>query len=525
MPTPRLSQQSDGTPDLTFLEYIKTDAPEQFTGGSLQFAAELGLTESELASLQRQLPSKGLKCSRLGPVIFKSGEFMVVSADVGEGGVFTRGVVGQGRAPLVSRSKAAVSIALKPEGATFIKNALADTNYRVYTAFDMVYEGLSNEYSATATIDWSKVRSFFESERRYRIYRRREVSFGPIRWVWYVNLGERQESRLSDHLRAQGAIEIEKIGSDSSLDPILEMLTERVMETMTEVTLDLPEMTSEMGEDPSAAGTMPYGTRIKVKSVSQSGRFTITLKGRQRVERPTGPMTADIGSTLRRLRDDRRIHRLIDLDDPDFQARGVAVSLDIENADSFGDYINYATVSLRKRYRDPQRPAKSGELSFNQKTFQESTNTLEWTYPLLGEDVMKGGMEYDYRVGWSFAGGARIETNWQTTDLPTLVLSPPLWSRTLDLAIDSSNAEERGVRFIQVQIKNRIAGRERLREIKVNPNDNPWVTYRYHHPEGDLSYSYQIVWFLDDGQKTSSGWRTSTDPFVDLNLRDAEVSS
>ncbi len=198
--------------------------------------------------------------------------------------------------------------------------------------------------------------------------------------------------------------------------------------------------------------------------------------------------------------------------------RTVEVGLDIDSLESFGEYINYATVVLRKRYRDDSRSAKREELAFNRKTVEDSGNLLTWTYPLLGEAADRGGLEYDYKVVWNFAGGIRLETDWKSTDISPLAISPPLEPRSIDLAIEEANAERNDVRFVRVTLEHEVAGETLSEEIKIQPQRESWVTHRYYHEPADRQLRYKVDWYVD-GEWRSSGWQRSDLPFLDLNYR------
>jgi hypothetical protein len=46
------------------------------------------------------------------------------------------------------------------------------------------------------------------------------------------------------------------------------------------------------------------------------------------------------------------------------------------------------------------------------------------------------------------------------------------------------------------------------------PSETLMTKYEYLHKEGDASFQYEVVWLLGDGRRVSSGWQTTTDPFV-----------
>ena len=242
---PRIATWPDGTPKLTFLKYTKAGEKE-FKGGILHFFVTYSLTPEELKDVRARLKNRNEKFVLKGPVIFKKGTFGVISAAVGEGGAFTRKVIGEGKAPLVSGSEVSVSIAVTPEGAAFLDEALRQPTYPVSIRFDMTYEGLTPKFNAKAKIHWSKVRNYFEEYKKWRIYKTKKVWV----WKWKVRTGTGESLDISDDLVSKQCIEIDVTGEDESMESILQTVTDTVMREMFEMKIELPTgATEEEGEE------------------------------------------------------------------------------------------------------------------------------------------------------------------------------------------------------------------------------------------------------------------------------------
>jgi len=497
---PRIATWPDGTPKLTFLKYTKA-GEQELKGGILHFFVTYSLTSQELQNVRSGLKKINPKAILKGPVIFKKGTFAVISAAVGEGGAFTRKVIGEGKAPLVSGSEVSVSIAVTPEGAAFLDEALKHPTYPVSIRFDMTYEGLTPKFNAKAKINWSKVRNYFEEYKKWRIYKTKKF------WIfkWKVQKGTGESLNISDDLVSKQCIEIDVTGEDENMESILQTVTDTVMREMFEMKIELPTgATEEEGEgEEDSQKERDYGVSTTMKTVTRTGTAEINLTKRLRQERDTGPMDASIGDTLRKYKNDKRVHDVINLDDPDLEDRTVYSILDGEDFDNFGKYINFVTVSFKKAH--PQGQPTSKDVIFNAKTFAERGNMLPFVYPRLGEG--EGWLNYEYKTTWSFMGGIKVEGNWSRTDEPAISLSPPHRYRTVDIIADEEN-------LITVTIKNRVFDRERVRQVKIMPQQSMWEKYEYNHEEGDLEFSYQVTWLLGDGRTVTSEWQTTTDPFV-----------
>lgn len=507
---PRLAFWPDGTPKLTFLKYTKA-GKEEAKGGILHFFVKYGLTDQELAKvrtdLAKQVPGAKLK----GPVVFKKGTFMVVSAAAGEGGVFTRKILGEGKAPLITGSEVSVSIAVTPEGAAFLEEALRQPTYPVSVRFDMTYEGLTPKYQANATISWSKVRTYFEQYRKWKIIKKKKLGI----WTWYVNKGTGEELRISDDLKSAGAVTIDVTGEDQNMEAILQTVVDQVMREMFDTGMELPGEAQEGEESDGQEGSpsaqdRPYGVSTTMKSVTRSDDWTVSLTKRLRQDRETGPMDASLGDTLRKFKSNKKVYDIINLDDPDLQDRRVHAILDGEDFDTFKKYINFVTVSFRKTH--PSGEPTTRDVIFNAKSFAEQGNMQEFVYPRLGEGASWLG--YEYKTTWSFMGGLKVDGAWTRSEEAAVNLFPPHRYREVDVIADEENVRAHNIKLITVAFKNRVFDRERTGETKILPSETLMTRYEYLHKENDLGFQYQVTWLLGDGRRASSGWQTTTDPFV-----------
>jgi hypothetical protein len=510
---PRLAYWPDGTPKLTFLKYTKA-GKEEAKGGILHFFVKYGLDEQELNKVRQDLAKKVPGAKLKGPIVFKKGTFLVVSAAAGEGGVFTRKIIGEGKAPLITGSEVSVSIAVTPEGAAFLEEALRQPTYPVSVRFDMTYEGLTPKYQANATISWSKVRTYFEQYKKWKIYKKKKFLF----WEWYVQKGTGEETRISDDLKSVGAVTIDVTGEDQNMDAILQTVVDQVMREMFDVKMELPGEGQEAGGEggggesggSSQQQNKPYGVSTTMKSVTRSDNWTVNLTKRLRQERETGPMDASIGDTLRKFKSNKKVYDIINLDDPDLQDRRVHAILDGEDFDTFKRYINFVTVSFRKTH--PSGEPTTSDLIFNAKSFAEQGNMLEFVYPRLGEGA--SWLSYEYKTTWSFMGGIKVDGAWTRGEEAAVNLFPPHRYRLVDVIADEENVKAHNIKLITVAFKNRIFDREKTGEAKIMPSETLMSKYEYLHKEGDMSFQYEVTWLLGDGRRVSSGWQTTTDPFV-----------
>lgn len=502
---PRLAYWPDGTPKLTFLKYTKA-GKEEAKGGILHFFVKYGLDEQELNKVRQELAKINPKATIKGPLVFKKGNFMVVSAAVGEGGAFTRKIIGEGKAPLISGSEVSVSIAVTPEGATFLEEALRQPTYPVSVRFEMTYEGLTPKYQATATIHWSKVREYFDQYSKWKIYKKKKLGL----WTWYVRTGTGELREIKDELTSQGAVKVDITGEDQNLDSLMQSLVDTIMREMFDTKLELPDQDEGKGEEEGKPQDRPYGVSTTRKKVSRTDDWTINLTKRLRQERDTGPMDASIGEVMRKYKNNKKVFDVINLDDPDLQDRVVYAILDGEDFETFRKYINFVTVSFKKTHKTGE--ATTRDVIFNAQTFAERGNMLSFVYPRLGEGAT--WLSYEYKTTWSFVGGIKVESPWTRSEEAAINLFPPHRYRQVDIIADEENVRTYNIKLITVTFKNKFADREKTGEVKLLPGETLLGKYEYVHAENDLNFQYQITWLLGDGRRVQSGWQTTAEPFV-----------
>ncbi|MCX7973529.1 MAG: hypothetical protein N3B16_03415 [Candidatus Aminicenantes bacterium] len=206
---PRLATKPDGTPEFTLIKYTKVGGETQ--GGILHFLVTWGYSESELNAAQSMLRLRDPQAVIAGPVPFKEGVFSVVSSTAGEGGLFTRKIVGQGKAPILPGQKAAVSIALTAEGASLLWESFKNPTSDVSVMFSLRFTGLTPSFQAKLKVNWDKV------------YTHHDVKLHAEGTIKIVKL-EADVKAILDDLRQKGAIQLEVAGEDVNMQKMLDVV-------------------------------------------------------------------------------------------------------------------------------------------------------------------------------------------------------------------------------------------------------------------------------------------------------------
>lgn len=214
---PRLASKRDGTPEFTFIKYSKTDGATK--GGVVHFLVTWGYSGGELSSAESALKLTDPQAKVAGPVPFKEGTFRIVSATTGEGGLFTRRIVGEGKAPVMPNQKAAVSIALTEEGASLLWESFKNPASDISVQFVLKFAGLTPAFQAKLKVDWDKV------------YSQHDIKLAAEGTIKVVKLRADLRATLEE-LRQKGAIQLDVVGENENMQKMLDTAYEHILSLM-----------------------------------------------------------------------------------------------------------------------------------------------------------------------------------------------------------------------------------------------------------------------------------------------------
>jgi tetratricopeptide (TPR) repeat protein len=214
---PRLAMKRDGTPEFTFIKYTKTGG--EVNGGIVHFLVTWGYTSGELSSAESSLKAIDPEARIAGPVPFKEGTFKVVSATAGEGGLFSRRVVGEGKAPIMPGQKAAVSIALTEEGASLLWESFKNPTSDISVMFALKFTGVTPAFQAKLKVNWDKV------------YTQHDIKLHAEGSIKVVKL-QADVRAILEELRQKGAIQLEVVGENENMQKMLDAVYTHLLSLM-----------------------------------------------------------------------------------------------------------------------------------------------------------------------------------------------------------------------------------------------------------------------------------------------------
>ncbi len=249
----------------------------------------------------------------------------------------------------------------------------------------------------------------------------------------------------------------------------------------------------------------------KMRNIKVSGRQEITLK-KYTLDTQPFVFTANING-MRRYMDNPAVFKAVNLDDPVFKQREVLVSLDGQDAADFDKFINYVTVQLRKKHQNGD--ITYDEIKINKDNFQQSANYFRMVYGWKGDNDRTKWLSFDYKVVWSFFGGAVYEQPWTTTDEFMINVSPPTKYRTIRFEADPQMLRDENVRHVDATIRYTLFGTPWAERVTLKSSDEaPEKEVEYVHMDGDYDYEYELSWRLRGNKKVETGPLAGDDTII-----------
>ena len=520
----RLATDDAGRPLFSFVRYVANEPAHEAGsatitkargGGVLHFLVTLETPANAIAAAQ-ELLRRDHKDDRIvlrGPVVFKEGQYALVSSILTAEGGTARRVMAAGRAPVLEGNRLAFSFDLEPEQSTLLLESLQMATPDVSIVFDMTFTGLTDAYQAHLTVDWSEVR--------------KSEAFSAGASIYWVSA---DVEKLFDELRRQNAIQLTSAGDDAAMEGLLTTVYTKLLELLFKpVQIEsVPE--DQRGGLESALGALidaksgPLSGRkttgfgayagYQVKDIQSSGTTVLDFNHRASVDRHSF-VTFNIGDLYRRYGDQTEYFRAVNLDDPTFQQREVHVGVDGALLPEFDSFINNVTVTLRKVHEDGEQTLR--ELVLDRAAIEKSAGDLRLVYGWSGDRDRLAWLGYEVRTRWSFKGGGSYQTDWHAADAPMIDLYAPYERRRVQLSGDPARLVAQGVRAVVVQVEYPFFGAPRRQQLVVRAGDSlDDQSLEITLPRDLFEYDYSIAWQLAAGERrTRSGRDGSGLIFID----------
>ena len=603
---PHLATDANGKPQFSFLRYVENvrsgateaEAREGEGGGIVHAVVALSVPRELIAQAQRELQRVKPGAKLVGPVVFKSGKFGLVSSFKDTQGNLTKQVVGLGNAPLLDGEKAAVSMQLTKLGAKILWESFQTPTPDISFSFEMDVTGFRSPQRAVIEANFDQ------------IYEHKAFSVGVASQYLAAEI-----KGAFDDLKREGAIKLTQVGEDEKLDALITTAYNKITEMMFSPMggtggPDLASLTGSGGQPsmldratsylrqnqqdaraeneriradnraqreerrraearssrarhaalapasgaseapgapadsadewgpPMAPAARPYDpgaeeeedapaerkeetvpsfavlASFEMKSVRQRGIFKIDLN-KYTTDNLTLRFDENVGD-MRSLMKEGEHFRQVNLDDPLYKQRELVVFVDGMNAKDFGDYINFATVQMRKKHQAGEET--QDEVRIDRKNFSSEGNAFKLLYGWKNDADRRQWMNYEYQTTWSFFGGKELQQPWKRANAGAINLAPPFQKRSVDLQADPDLIAQAGVRSITVKIFYNLGETEQVKQVTLNATKGQLSDkIDFILPTDKANYDYQIDWRLKGNKVVSSGRKSASEAilFVD----------
>lgn len=556
---PRLATSDDGRPQFSFLRYVENvrsgagenEIREGEGGGIVHALVSLQVSDEQRRDAERELRRVASGAELVGPVVFKSGRFGLVSSFTDPEGDLTQQVVGLGNAPLLDGEKAAVSMQLTKLGAKVLWESFQTPTPDISFTFEMDVEGFRSPKRALIEADFDQV---YEHE-----------AFGAGVASTYL-AGEIKAS--FDDLQRTGAIKLTQVGEDEDLDALITTAYNKIAEMMFQPlggtgTPDLASLGAAAG---AGGGLLERATDMlaKNRAEARADNEAIRRRNQERGAIEEEAAEARYVASVKREEAERARRRAEELEEKAGQWEARAEELEREVAGlEAGGAAESTLNAARERAVEARRAATSlraaADAARAKADEAEAASSREETHA----DDLDDQMEEEVSVP-SFAvvaayemkkvrhrGMFRIDLNKYTSDTLTLRfdenigdlrdlmedgetfrqvnLDDPLYrQREIVAFVDGMNAEDFGeyINFVSVQMrKKHEEGEETHDEVRIdrdNFNDEGNAFKLLYGWKGDddrrrwMEYEYRAQWSFFGGASLEQDWAATTSGALNL---------
>jgi hypothetical protein len=243
---PRLATGADGKPEISFLRWVENkrsgageaEIREGDGGGIVHALVTLEVTPEQIQQAQSELQSKYPGARVEGPVMYDNGTLGLISNFKDPKGGLVEQVMGVGKAPLLDRQAAAVTMQLTKKGAQVLWESIQTPVPDISFTFEMQLKGFRPPVRAILEADFDQ------------IYSHKAFAAGFAS----THLGAEIEAAYDD-LRRTGGIKLTQIGSDAQMDNLIQTAYAQLSKIMFESAPDIlkPGMGSAIAPGAEAA--------------------------------------------------------------------------------------------------------------------------------------------------------------------------------------------------------------------------------------------------------------------------------
>ncbi len=269
--------------------------------------------------------------------------------------------------------------------------------------------------------------------------------------------------------------------------------------------VEIPQMETPDLQEEVAVPQLAIAASFEMKKVRMQGSYRIDLN-KSTIDIRVMPFDVNIGAMASSC--EECFHKA-NLDDPLYKQRSITAFVDGLNAEDFGEYINFVTVTMKKQHQGGDITVD--EIRIDRNNFNQEGNNFSLLYGWKDDQNREKWLDYDYQTVWSFFGGVTLEVPEQTSQASAINLAPPFRRKRITLEADPSLLEDAEVRLVNVKVFYELDGKSLSKQATLRTRDEALEqSLEFMLPADETDYEYEIKWiasgnqvYKSDRQKTS----------------------
>ena len=440
--------------------------------------------------------------------------FQIISSVVSDNPAtgFTKTLITSGIAPVSPGSKAAVAARLDASGAILLLDSLQRPTTDVSVAVTAYYEAALTGYRGRV---WADLETVYDA------------------MLTLINLQKnysKAELREQvDVLERNGVINVEvtdRAGLDldsGQMDTLLNSVTDKLIDMLFDSTQGLSALPSPdaapklEGREKRSFFAEVFGGHEQPKYVTDN---QYTVRERKDIRKGTFDLTFTRNTTIKvpyntagnmqgfydEFKEDESVFRIVNLNSEVFERRPIFFMLDGELRDVFGVLVNSVSIEFVKKYGAGRSDFADDAVLTYKDVVTDSIFQRELNYPRLGEMSADKFRAYEYRLRWSFVGGASAsipadpEEFISATD-STQALAPPGELIAVEVYANRTLMEERNLLRGELQLQFRFLGNDESERVGIHVNRGEDTKVRTILYDSKTNVRQRVVWIDGEGQQ------------------------
>lgn len=486
-----VEKNEDGLPKFSMLKYSTLDKEQegynpitQSQGGSiLNFILKLVSDPKTVTKAESALKRKiGNHAFIEGPMIYKQGNYTLISNTLKSSAPENTAILAQGRAPVLIGNSIPFSASLDELKSNLLLESFQMAASDISILFDLEFEVFSSEFSGSIIADWSKLQSY------------RKKKGGVDMLIFSTKMEKEIQSLVKEN-----CIEIKSFNLDQNQEEFLQSAYLKIADFIFK---PVPNITPKNAKSKKGlingltdlAGALnPFGVSANytMREFSEVGTSEFNLSGRN-LESRHNLTTINIKHLYNDYKEDENIFKVIDISETDNSQRMVLIGVDAVLKNHFDKMVENVTVALRKKHTD-------GSLTMEYAAINDSTLNKynKIFYPNRKDTDIELWKEYEYKSSWQFTGGAKYESDWNTQADAMISLNVPYELKKIYLQGNLEEKWESGVQGIHVNVTYDFFGQSKSTDVMIRPQEENRIDFfeiiipnDYSHFEYEITYIY-----------------------------------